>query len=107
MPVTARISIPDQASQGEVLEVKTLVSHPMESGFRRDGMGESIPRNILRRFTVEYAGETPFEIAFGPGVAANPFTAFFIRATVSGTVKFIWEDQDGEVTTMQHFLTVQ
>lgn len=107
MSVKARISIPEQASKGELLEIKTLVSHPMESGFRFDGMGDSIPRNILRRFTVEYGEKTIFETNFGPGIAANPYIAFFIRAQASGPVRFIWEDQQGVISEELRQLTVQ
>jgi sulfur-oxidizing protein SoxZ len=107
MSVKARISIADKASKGELIEIKTLVSHPMESGFRRDGMGESIPRNILKRFSVEYGGDEIFVAEFGPGIAANPFTAFYIRADESGPVRFVWEDQNGERSIEQRQLTVQ
>lgn len=107
MSVKARISMPEKAKKGDLLEIKTLVSHPMESGFRRNGMGETIEQNILRRFSVDYGGGTVFETEFGPGIAANPYVAFFIRAQETGVIKFLWEDQDGQVTEEQRELTVR
>jgi sulfur-oxidizing protein SoxZ len=107
MPLKVRISLPEIAAVNDTVEVKTLASHPMESGFRLDRMGEVIPRNILRRLLVTYRDETVFETIFGPGIAANPYVAFYLRATESGEVRFQWEQQDGEVTEIVRHLAVR
>jgi len=106
MSLKVRISLPENAATNDTVEVKTLVSHPMESGFRLDTMGEVMPRNILRTLVVTYRGEKVFETIFGPGIAANPYVAFFLRATEPGEVRFVWEDQNGEVTEIVRHLAV-
>ena len=98
--IRARIAMPETASAGESIEVKTLVSHPMESGFRFDNSGEAIPRNIISKFEVIYMGEVAFSVKFGPGIAANPFLGFYLTLENSGLVEFVWTEQDGEVTRM-------
>lgn len=90
-----RVKIPDGVSTGEIMEVRTLISHPMETGYRRDVHGEKIPRHIVNRFTCEYEGEIVFAVEFGPGVAANPYLSFFVRAGSSGPMKFTWRDDRG------------
>lgn len=101
-----RISIPPQADRGDLLEIKTLASHPMHSGFRRDAIGALVPRDIIEIFRCEYNEKIIFEAEFGPGTAANPFLSFYIRAEKTGDVKFIWIDQLGEKTEEIKFLEV-
>lgn len=91
-----RISIPETAEAGEVIEIKTLIQHPMESGFGRGARGQVIPRDIIQTFTCDYNGTTVFEAKFFPSTAANPFLTFFTRATKSGTLTFTWTDLVGE-----------
>lgn len=102
----SRFAIPEQASSGEEIQVKTLLAHPMESGFRRDFQGEAIPRNIIKRFECEYLGETVFAAEFFPAIAANPYLAFKITARKTGTVTCRWVDQHGESVTATKTLTV-
>jgi sulfur-oxidizing protein SoxZ len=101
-----RISVPANASRGELLEIKTLISHPMESGFRRDAMGEPVPRNILEQFVCTYNGKEVFSAELYPAIAANPFLSFFIRAKQSGVLDFRWTDQHGQVTHESSSITV-
>lgn len=101
-----RISVPATAKHGELLEIKTLISHPMESGFRRDSRGEAIPRNILKHFACTYNNEEVFGAEFFPAVAANPFLSFFFRASESGEIEFRWQDQHGQVTRETRTITV-
>ncbi len=96
--LSTRISMPETATAAEIIEIKTLVSHPMESGFRYDVLGARVPENILARFTCRYLGDTVFEVEFGTGVAANPFLAFHLRASPTGDVTFEWVDPQGEIT---------
>ncbi|MBD3649492.1 MAG: thiosulfate oxidation carrier complex protein SoxZ [Pseudomonadales bacterium] len=90
-----RVKIPDRVTPGEVMEVRTLISHPMETGYRRDVYGEKIPRHIINRLSCEYGGQIVFEAEFGPGIAANPYLSFFVRAESSGPMKLTWEDDRG------------
>ena len=92
-----RLSVPKSAAKGEVIELKALLQHPMESGYRRDSRGGAIPRDIITKFECFYEGEKVFSAAYGPGIAANPFITFHTVATESGTLEFRWTDQDGKV----------
>ncbi|MEX2481733.1 MAG: thiosulfate oxidation carrier complex protein SoxZ [Gammaproteobacteria bacterium] len=102
----ARVSMPAEARAGEVVEIKALMRHPMETGYQVDAMGESIPRHIIERFTVSYDGERIFGMDLTQGVAANPFIAFTTRATRSGELVFTWEDDRGELSEVRKTLTV-
>ncbi|MDX1580831.1 MAG: thiosulfate oxidation carrier complex protein SoxZ [Alphaproteobacteria bacterium] len=102
-----RISAPESAKKGKIIEIKALIRHKMESGFRRGPRGEAIPRDILTNFTCAYNGETVFEAEFFPAVSANPFLAFHTVATESGTLDFQWTDQHGEVFSESVELTVE
>ncbi len=90
-----RIAAPRQARRGEVIELKAVIQHDMESGYRRDEYGRQIPRLILVRFECLYNGEPVFRAQFHPAVAANPFLSFHTRATESGALEFVWVDQNG------------
>lgn len=91
-----RLAVPDTASRGEVIELKALIQHPMESGFRRGARGEEIARDIITRFECTFEGETVFAADFHPAMSANPFLTFHMRAEQSGTLMFTWTDQDGK-----------
>ena len=101
-----RVSLPRRISPGETIEVRTLIQHPMESGFRRDAMGVRIPRDLLTDFTCHLDGALIFETRFAPGTAANPFVAFSMLATHSGTLSLTWTDKNGEKTETEHPLVV-
>jgi sulfur-oxidizing protein SoxZ len=97
MPAT-RIVVPAKARKGEVIEIKTIINHVMETGYRRDNAGNAIPRNIITRFACTYAGEEVFSMDLFTGVAANPFVGFTTIAVASGDVVFEWTDEHGSVT---------
>jgi sulfur-oxidizing protein SoxZ len=99
--VKPRIRVPAQASKGEVIEIKTLISHAMETGYRRDVQGQLVPRRIIRTFTCTYNGEEVFRADWHPAIAANPYLAFYTVATESGRLHFEWVDDDGAVYTAE------
>ena len=103
---TIRIAAPDTASRDEVIELKALIQHPMETGYRSNTRGENIPRDIITRFECRYNGETVFAADLQPGIAANPIMTFYTKATESGTLAFVWTDQDGQVWSESRKLTV-
>jgi len=103
---TARIVMPKTAKKGEIIEIKTLITHPMETGYRRDDMGKAVPRDIIGLFTVTYAGTEVFRMDLFPGVAANPFAAFTTVATETGELVFTWTDEKGEAHVEKATLTV-
>ncbi|HRJ69996.1 MAG TPA: thiosulfate oxidation carrier complex protein SoxZ [Beijerinckiaceae bacterium] len=94
---TIRARLPAQARPGETVQVRALIQHPMETGFRRDEAGRAFPRNILKDFTCSYDGAVVFRAEFFPAVAADPFLAFHFVATRSGDVVLSWTEDTGKV----------
>jgi sulfur-oxidizing protein SoxZ len=101
-----RIKLPKQAKKGEVIQIKTLISHVMESGQRRDREGKVIPRKIINRFTCEFNGQPVFSCEIEPAVAANPYLQFSAKVEESGTFKFTWTDDDGTTITAEEKIAV-
>jgi len=93
------INLPQRAKRGEIIEIKTLIAHPMETGYRLDNTGTAIPRDIINRFVCTYNGEEVFRAELFPAIAANPFIAFFTTATESGELAFSWTDDHGQTQT--------
>ena len=92
------VNAPKTAKRGSIVEIKALILHPMETGFRPGTMGKIIPRNIIERFTATWNGTEIFEMEMSPAIAANPFVSFFAVATESGTIDFRWTgDEDFRV----------
>jgi sulfur-oxidizing protein SoxZ len=89
------VSLPATARKGELVEVKTLAGHPMETGFRRTQTGELIARDIITRFSCSYNGEEVFSAELHPAVSANPLLSFTLLATESGTLEFRWSGDNG------------
>ena len=102
----SRFSAPDTARAGEQLKIRTLLAHPMESGFRTGNRGETIPRNIITRFDCQYAGKSVFSAELFPAITANPYLAFEITAVRSGDIVCRWTDQDGRWAENSHYLEV-
>src|SRR5262245_19943414 len=103
---TARIVMPKSARKGEIVEIKTLITHPMETGYRRDDVGKPIPRDIISLFRVTYGGEEVFRMELFPAVAANPFIAFSTVAVATGELVFEWRDDQGHTHVEKSVLTV-
>jgi sulfur-oxidizing protein SoxZ len=101
-----RVRVPSQARQGEVIEIKTLLSHPMETGYRRDVQGQLIPRRIIHTFICTYNDQEVFRADWHPAIAANPYLTFYTVATASGRLRFAWHDDDGSVYTAEADITV-
>ena len=101
-----RLKLPKQAKKGEVIEIKTLMPHIMESGQRKDKAGKPIPRKIINKFTCEFNGKPVFTANLEPAIAANPYLQFFAKVDESGTFKFSWTDDDGTVTTAEQKIAV-
>jgi sulfur-oxidizing protein SoxZ len=100
------INVPARAKRGEVIEIKTLVSHVMETGFRRTQLGAVIPRDIIRRFSCVYNGTEVFRAELHPAIAANPFIVFSTVALESGTLVFSWTGDNGFSVTESAGITV-
>ena len=102
-----RVKVPKTASAGEVIVIKTLISHEMESGQRKDKEGNPIPRKIINKFTCEFNGQTVFSCDLDPAISANPYFEFNAKVTESGTFKFTWVDDDGSLYTDEQAIEVK
>lgn len=95
MNIRALLRVPPTARPGEVIEVRLLMQHPMETGYRPDAAGRTVPRNILRRVEARFEGELVFAADLFPAITANPYLAFPLRATRSGTLVLSIEGDNG------------
>ncbi|MFN3546079.1 MAG: thiosulfate oxidation carrier complex protein SoxZ [Mesorhizobium sp.] len=102
-----RVKVPKTASAGEVIVIKTLISHEMESGQRKDKDGNPIPRKIINKFSCEFNGQPVFSCDLDPAISANPYFEFSARVPESGTFKFTWVDDDGSVYTDEQSIKVE
>lgn len=105
--LNTRIAIPKLVKQGDIFEIKTLVSHPMHTGFQIDNRGQFIPRNIIERFECRFDDEIIFAADFFPSVAANPFLSFHMKAQKSGDLVFLWREQNNQITKVVKKLNVK
>jgi sulfur-oxidizing protein SoxZ len=103
----ALINVPAKAKRGEIIPIRTLISHEMESGFRHTSTGTPIPRDIVTSFIATYNGEEIFRAQLYPAIAANPFISFYTVATESGTIEFSWSGDNGYTATEQVTITVE
>ncbi len=101
-----RVKVPKSASAGDVITIKTLISHKMESGQRKDKDGNPIPRQIINKFTCAFNGETVFECDLDPAVSANPYFEFNAKVNEGGTFTFTWVDDDGSTYTEEKSIEV-
>jgi sulfur-oxidizing protein SoxZ len=101
-----RLRVPATAKSGEVIEIKTLISHPMQSGFQKDANGKTLPREIINTFACTYNGKQVFKMDLNPAISANPYIAFNVRVDKSGTFAFVWTHDDGTVYKDQAQITV-
>jgi len=103
---SALINVPPNAKYGEIIEIKALVSHIMETGYRRTATGEIVPRDIITSFTCRYNGAGIFRADLFPATAANPFITFTTVATESGNLEFEWIGDNGFSQTASASITV-
>jgi sulfur-oxidizing protein SoxZ len=91
----ALVNIPARARKGEIIGIRALISHEMETGFRPDATGQVIPRNIIKEFVCTYNGIEVFRAELFPAVSANPFLSFTTVAVESGTITLTWTGDNG------------
>ena len=103
----ALINVPAKAKRGDIIEIKTLISHPMESGYRVGTNGQMIPRDIIHRFVCTYNGDEIFRAELSPAIAANPFISFFTVATESGSIAFEWTGDNGFAASERADITIE
>ncbi len=102
-----RVKLPKKAAKGDVIQIKTLISHKMESGQRKDKKtGEKIPRKIINKFVCTFKGKEVFSADWYGAISANPYMSFYTVATESGAYEFTWTDDDGSVYSKSAKITV-
>ena len=104
---SALINVPAKARRGDIIEIKTLMSHIMETGYRHTAAGEVIPRDIITSFACRYNGNEVFRVDLFPAIAANPFISFFTTATESGKFEFEWVGDNGFSETASASIIVE
>ena len=102
----ALIHMPATARPGDIIEIRALIGHPMETGYRVGAEGKLLARDIIRKFACRYNGEAVFSAELHQAISANPYLAFFALATESGTLEFTWEGDNGFAHTEKMQLTV-
>jgi sulfur-oxidizing protein SoxZ len=89
------VNVPAKVKRGQIFEIKTMISHVMEPGYRFTTTGARLPRDIVTSFSCSYNGVDVFRADLSPAVAANPFITFFTVANESGTLEFKWTGDNG------------
>ena len=104
--IKPRLRVPANAKRGEVVEIKTLITHPMENGQRKDADGKLVPRLIVNALQVTYNDKPVMNVTLEPAIAANPYLAFFMKVEESGTLKFKWTDDSKQFWTAESKIEV-
>ena len=102
----ARVQVPKQARRGEVIEIRIAIQHAMETGYRLDNFGRTIPKNVINNLVARYNGVEIFRAEMGSGIAANPYLQFYTTAEASGEIEFSWVDDAGERGSERASITV-
>lgn len=102
----ARLRVPATATKGEVIDIKSLISHPMASGFQKDSAGKTIPREIINTFTCSFNGKQVFSMKMEPAISSNPYVSFPVKVDQSGTFDFVWVDDNGQTYKESTKITV-
>jgi sulfur-oxidizing protein SoxZ len=102
----SRIKVPEHAKAGEIVEIRAMIMHPMENGYNVDTQGTAIPVHIITDFVCRYDAAEVIRVRLEPGLSANPYFSFYLKAAKTATVDFEWTDQDGTVTTASATLEV-
>jgi sulfur-oxidizing protein SoxZ len=105
--MAALINVPAKAKRGDIIEIRTLISHIMETGFRHTVTGELVPRDIITGFTCRYNGSEVFRADLFPAIAANPYLSFFTIAKESGKFEFEWIGDNGFSSTASASIIVE
>ncbi len=104
--IKIRTKVPDTAAAGDVITIKVLANHIMESGHRIDESGNLVPRKIINKFDCFLNDKVVFGCDLGTGVATNPFFEFRVKVEKSGVFKFVWIDDDGSISETEKFIDV-
>ena len=106
MVAQPHVQAPATAAHDEIIQIRTLITHPMETGLRRGPDGRIVPRDIINKFTCRFEGALVFSVDLHEAMAANPYLEFSMRATRSGRFQFVWQEDGGALYTLEKPLTV-
>ena len=104
--VKPRVKVPKEVSVDEIVEIKTLIRHPMHSGRMRDADGKIIPRHIINSFSAKFNGKEIFQMNLEPSISTNPYISFQYKAKESGTFDLEWIDDNGEIYSISKNMVV-
>ena len=103
-----RVKVPKSATKGQVVQIKTLIPHKMETGMRKNKKtGKKIPRLIINKVEATFNGKPVLTADLHPAISANPYFAFYARVDESGTFKFVWTVDKGKAITTSKKVTVK
>ena len=105
--MAARIQIPREAKRGEIVEIRVLIQHPMETGYRQDDVGHLIKRNVINVLSCRYNGVEVFRADLSSGISANPYVQFYTVAEASGDLEFNWIDDEGQQGSERQSIVVK
>lgn len=91
----AVLNVPKSARRGDVIEVRALIGHPMETGLRVDHEGKKVPRDLITRLEARFAGRVVFAATLHPSVSAHPFVTFHLRVDEPGLLEVGWTGDHG------------
>ena len=103
----ALISVPAKARRGQIIEIRAMLAHPMETGFRPDSKGRLIARDIVNRFECTFDGEPVFACDLFPAISANPYLSFTMTAVATGELMFRWRDDKGAMVEEKRRIEVE
>ncbi len=102
-----RVKVPKSAKVGDIVEIKTLISHKMETGNRKDKKtGKKIPRLIINSFVAKFNGKQVFKSTMHPAISANPYMGFFVKVPGAGEMEFTWTDDKGKTWSAKKKIAV-
>ena len=104
--IKPRVKVPKEVSIDEIVEIKTLIRHPMHSGRMKDADGQIIPRQIINSFSAKFNGKEVFQMDLEPSISTNPFIVFQYKAKESGKFDFEWVDDNGEIYSISKEMAV-
>jgi sulfur-oxidizing protein SoxZ len=104
--MSARIQVPANVKRGDVMQIRVLIQHDMETGYRFDDRGTAIPRNVIHTITCTYNGREVLRAQTSSGIAANPYLQFPLLATESGEMTLTWVDDRGVRESERQSITV-
>jgi sulfur-oxidizing protein SoxZ len=104
--IKPRVKVPKEVSIDEIIEIKTLIRHPMHSGRMKDNNGQIIPRQIINSFSAKFNGKEVFQMDLEPSISTNPFIVFQYKVKESGTFDFEWIDDNGEIYSISKEMVV-